>query len=371
MLYWDHHAATPISARALEAMRATAGEAWANPSSAHAAGRASKRILEQARDQVAGALGAKPADVVFTSGGTEACQLGMFGLAKGCRRVVTTAVEHPAVAGAAEALGKRGLDVIRLAVPLGVAPSVDALAESVDDRTLVALQWVNHETGTLFSIEAYLARCRETGARTFIDASQALGKLPIDVEALGADAVAFTSQKIGGPSGAGALWVRRDGPFEPIVEGGGQERGRRSGTPDVTSLAGFGAACEELPARLRSQARIAQARDEVEAALVDLGGVPNAPDHRVATVTNVSFAGWKGAELVAALDVEGVCVSAGAACSSGLQEPSPVISHMYPDEQWRAGSAVRVSFGHDLDPADIELGLQVFRRVLGREAAKT
>ncbi len=371
MLYFDHHAATPTTARVVEEMRAARFEGWANPSSVHGAGRAAKRILELARERVAGGLHADLNEVVFTSGGTEACQLGLTGLAADRRRVVTTTVEHPAVVGVVQWLAAQGLEVVELPVLGGQPPAVEALTEVVDETTLLAVQWVNHETGTLFPVEAYAAHCRRVGARCFVDGNQALGKVPVDVAALGADAVAFTSQKIGGPTGAGACWVRGDGPWEPGIEGGGQERGRRPGTPDVVTLAGFGAACDALEDRLLAQERIGRLRDRIEGELQALGGVPNGKAPRVATVTNMSFAGWKGAELVAAMDLEGVCIAAGAACSSGLQEPSPVLLAMYPDEQWRAASAVRLSFGPETDPADIDRGSQVFLDVIPRSSGKS
>lgn len=347
-------------------MEDAAGVAWANPSSTHAAGRASRQLLEDARVAIAESIHAKAQDVVLTAGGTEACNLGIRGLGAGCTRVVTSAIEHPAVAQSVLRLEREGRDLVTLGAPQGEPPSVDELASHVDDETLVALQWVNHETGTVFPVEAYAQVCRDRGARFFVDATQALGKIDIDVGALGADTVALAGQKVGGPAGGGACWVARGLDLEPVLDGGPQERGRRPGTPDALSVVGFGAACGLVGQRLLAQSRIQTLRDQMESDLLRLGGTLNGGEPRTGTVSNLSFPGWEGPLLVAALDLEGVCVSAGAACSSGLQEPSPVLLAMYPDEQWRAGSAVRISLGIETTPEDVETALRGFRRVLPR-----
>ncbi len=366
MIYLDHHAAAPPPDSVWRAMEAAAPVAWANPSSTHAAGRTSRQLLEAAREDVARSIGAAAADLVLTGGGTEACNLGIRGLATGRARVVTSAVEHPAVAESVRRLGTEGREVIALSVVEGRPPSLDELAPHLGPDTLVAIQWVNHETGTVFPVHEYAEACRERRARLFIDATQALGKLRVDVGALGADAVAIAAQKIGGPAGAGACWVRRGLDLEPVLDGGSQERGRRPGTPDTLSMVGFGAACRLTEERLTDQPRVNQLRDRIEARLVQLGGVRNGGGRRTGTVSNLSFRSWKGPLLVAALDMEGLCLSTGAACSSGLQEPSAVIRAMYPDEQWRAGSAVRISLGMETTTADIETASQAFRQVLAR-----
>jgi cysteine desulfurase len=370
MIYLDHHAATPTPIPVRRAMQRAAPLSWANPSSVHAAGRASRRLLEDAREAIAHAIGAASADIVLTGGGTEACNLGIRGLAGHHRRIVTTAVEHPAVAESVRVVESEGRELIVLGVPRGRPPGAEELAAHLDPETLVAIQWVNHETGTLFPVHDYARACREHRARLFVDATQALGKVPLNVESLGADAVAIAAQKMGGPAGAGACWVRRGLQLRPVLAGGSQERGRRPGTPDTLSVVGFGAACELIEERLAAQRRVASLRDRLEALLLELGAVLNSGSPRVATVSNLSFQGWGAPLLVAALDLEGVCVSAGAACSSGLQEPSAVLRAMYPDEQWRAGSAARISLGIETTAEDIETAFQAFRRVLARADAE-
>ena len=394
MIYLDHHAATPLGGVATEAMVRAADEAWANPASPHAAGRAARRWLEDARRTVAEAIGARPAEMVMTGGGTEACNLMVLGLSAAtgapptagssrppaASRVITTAIEHPAMAAAVARLGAAGAEVITLAVPAGSPPPPAALRALITDEdhtdalakhTLVALQWINHETGTVLPVEHYGQVCRDLGARLAIDGTQALGKLPVDVTQVGAHAMAFASHKIGGPAGSGALWLAPHLAIEPQVVGGGQERGRRAGSPDVLAAVGFGAAARCVGPRCEAMDEIAGLRDRLEQHLVALGGVVNgAGGPRVATVTNVSFRGRRGPALVAALDVEGVCVAAGAACSSGLTEDSPVLRAMYPDEPWRAGSALRISLGPETTSADVARATDVIERVLKRGAAK-
>lgn len=368
MIYLDHHAASPMDADVRAAIERAREHAWANPSSAHAAGRASRAILEKARDEVARSIGARPSDIVFTSGGTEAVNLGVLGLAPHARRIVTTKIEHPAVAEAVALLEADGAEVIRLDVLDGRPPDRAALERALAHADLACFGWVNHETGTVLPMIEYASACRALGVPLFVDATQALGKIEVEVGALGARAVALASSKIGGPQGAGALWIARDASVAPRLLGGGQERGRRAGTPDVATVAGFGAACAKVGERLASMPEVARRRDELEHALAARGAVVNgAGGARVATVTNVSVPGWRGTSLVAALDLEGLCVSSGAACSSGVDQPSPVIAAMYPDAPWRAESALRLSLGPSTTDDDVERAIAILDRVLRRK----
>jgi cysteine desulfurase len=382
VIYLDHHAATPLSPRAEARIGEVRAQAWANPSSIHAAGRAARKVLETARDEVAQALGGSPNDVVFTSGGTEACNLGVLGLGLGrgsqggpgsyggpAKHVLASRTEHPAVLRAVEELGARGAKVEWIA-PDGL---LDAVTAKASPETLVTAQWVNHETGTLWPVESVVAAARAAGARIFVDACQAFGKVPVRVSTLDADAVAVAAHKLGGPAGAGALWVSRAVDVPPMILGGAQERGRRAGTPDVVTLAGFGAAALGVEERVVSMPVIGIMRDALEAGLVELGAMINghpaaatrAP--RVATAVNASFKGWKGESLVAALDLEGVCISAGPACSSGVSAPSPVVTALHPDEPWRAGSSVRFSFGPESNAGDVPVVLAALRAILARK----
>jgi len=361
VIYLDHHAATPLDPAARDAMHQALG-AQANPSSAHGPGREARARLEATRRAVATAIGAEPADIVLTSGGTEACNLALTA-ARG--DVVIGALEHPAVVRAAERITHAtGSSVIRLPA----YGSIDALQIILDTRRavapLVAMQWVNHETGRIAPILEFAARCRTRGALLFVDATQALGKIPVDVA--GIDLLAISSAKIGGPLGAGALYVRRGLDLDPLLVGSADERGRRAGSPALLSMVGFETALGTLPSRLATQSSIAARRDAIEAHLLSLGAVPNETTPRVATVTNVSHPNWKGELLVAALDVEGLAVSSGAACSSGLSEPSPVLLALHPNQAWRASAALRVSLGPETSDADVEAAKRILARVLSR-----
>jgi len=366
VIYLDHHAAAPIGAAARAAMDAHL--AWANPSSVHRAGRAARATLERAREEVAAAVGAEPLDLIFTAGGTEACNLGVLGVVAEPRCVITTDVEHPAVSAAVQALERKGAEVVRLPVVGGAPPAAERLEDALGlGADLVVMQWVNHETGTLMPVAKLAASCARAGVPMVIDATQALGKVPVDVAELGVTAAAFASHKIGGPGGAGALWVKRGVAVLPQLRGGAQERGRRSGTPDVRALAGFGAACRALGERLAAMSRVARRRDQLESGLLELGGVINGdPDARVSTVTNASFRGWRGDHLVAALDVEGLCAASGAACSSGMSERSPVIFAMYPREPWRSIGSLRLSLGPETEGSEVERALEILRAVVPR-----
>ncbi|HEX4354855.1 MAG TPA: cysteine desulfurase family protein [Polyangiales bacterium] len=372
-VYLDHHAATPTSPRVLAAMRDAREGAWANPSSVHAEGRASRARLERAREQIAAAVSAASADIVLTAGGTEACNLAVLGGlgAETTGHIITSEVEHPAIAEPIRRAEARGLRVTRLRMLEGKPPEPSQLMAAITkDTRLFAFNWLNHETGTLAPIEAYVACCRERGVRSCIDATQAFGKVPIDLKSLGADLVAFASHKIGGPAGAGALFVRRGLDLEGLSIGGGQERGRRAGTPDVIAQVGFGEACSIATERLAAQPSIAWLRDRLEAALIELGARRNAgAGPRSSTASNLYFPDRRADALVAALDVEGVAVSAGAACSSGKSEPSPVILAMHPDEPARASASIRLSFGPEINEIDVDFALNAFARVLARPGA--
>ena len=347
-----------------------------NPSSVHAAGRRARAALERGREQVARALGAAPTDIVLTSGGTESCNLGLLGALRAHvagRHVITTTIEHPAVATVIAQLERDGARITRLRLPNGTPFGADELDLAITpDTALCAIQWINHETGTLLPIANYAATCRERRVPLFVDATQAAGKVAIDLARLPVDLLAVASHKLGGPAGAGALFVRKGVELDPRVLGGAQERGRRAGTPDVLAAVGFGAACEAIGQRLDARLPLLALRERAERGLRKLGFVINAADSpRAATVVNASLLGARGPELVAALDLEGVCVSSGAACSSGLAAPSPVLLAMHADAPERASSALRLSFGPETTMNDVDFALEALRKVLARSAAPT
>lgn len=373
MIYLDHHAATPLGPRVRSAMADAHMHAWSNPESVHQLGRAARAVRERVRAQAALSLHAKPADIVLAGSGTEALHLALIGLARarraaGFSQVIFGELEHPAVRGAAELLAREGMSITCLPVRADERSHATALAAACgDDTACVALQWVNHETGSVLPVVEYAAVCRARGVPLVVDACQALGKLPLDMGQLDVAALVVAAAKIGGPAGVSALWHERCVELLPLLSGGAQERGFRPGTPDVAALAGFGAALEALPERLAATAGIAQLRDRLEQAGRALGGVVNgAEGERVATVTNLSFPGWRADVLVAALDIEGLCVSAGAACSSGVGAPSPVLAALYPGEPWRAEAGLRLSLGPETSEAEVDQAIAILQRVVGR-----
>jgi len=359
VIYLDHHAATPLSPAARRAMDEAP---FGNPESAHAFGRRARAAVERARRHSAASVGAQPTEVVFTSGGTEACNLAVLGIGSP-RRIVSSALEHPAVRAA---WPSRALPVVELPLAPGGAPSLPAVEAEVREGDLVVLQHASHETGVIADVVAFARLARERGAWLVVDAVAAYGRLALDAVAREADAVVLASHKVGGPAGAGALIVRRGVALAPQVVGGGQERGRRGGTPDVRALVGFGAAAETIPTRLEAIHAVARARDRLEAALVDLGARVNGVGERTASVTHVSLPGWRGAELVAALDLEGLAASAGAACSSGLTAASPAMQAWFPDDPERGAGTLRLSLGPETTDEDVGCAIEILRRVIAR-----
>lgn len=387
-VYLDHAATTPVHEAAAEAMRHAMLDGWGNPSSAHAFGREAKRLLEEARARVAAALGADPAEIVFTSGGTEADNLAVSGavrarrgaLSPGARpHVITTAVEHHAVLETSEALAEAGeAEVTVLGVDETGTVDPDAVRAAIRPETvLVSVMAANNEVGTVQPVGEITAVCRERGVVFHTDAVQAFGQLPLDVRTLGADLVTVASHKIYGPKGAGALWVRRGVVLSPLVHGGSHERARRAGTEAVPALVGFGVAAE-LAARER-EARAAHA-----AALRDAlwGGIRERiedvrlhghPARRLPNNLHVGFPGADGELLLLNLDMRGVACSAGSACASGAVEPSHVLKAMgVADWAPTEGGygALRLTTGRQNTPDDVAHTVDAVAGVVARLRAR-
>lgn len=359
MVYLDWNATAPPLDEVVDAMRDAARAAWGNPSSVHTAGRTARAVVESAREAVAALFDADARDVVLTGGGTEANNLALRG-ARGVRVIVTTRAEHPSVVKAAEASGvevrwARVRDDGRVDVE-----DVARLASGVADA-LVAIQAVNAETGVIQPLDELAA----IGARLHVDAVQAIGKIAWRPPAGATFAIA--AHKFRGPKGIGALVLPPGASVDPVLRGGSQERGLRPGTVDPVAAAGLAAAARQARTSASRWADLAPLRDDLERALTALGGRPNgAGSPRAPHVTNVSFDRWQGAELVAALDLEGVCVSSGSACSAGTVEPSPVLAAMYGASDPRTTSAVRASMGDATTPGDVAHAKTAFARVLAR-----
>jgi len=360
-------------------MGEAARSAWANPASQHRAGRAAKALVEEARESIAALVGLSARDVVFTSGGTEANNLGLYRPFVGPGgTLITSRLEHPSITQPAELLETRGIAVHWLAVPSSgrLDPEeVDrVLAAAAPGPRLVAVQAVNHETGVIQPIGDIAGIAHRHGAELHVDAVQAVGKLGVEAWA-GADSLAIAAHKIRGPKGIGALAVRAGITVRPLLRGGAQERGQRPGTLDPVAAAGFGEAARRATGGPERYQRLASPRSRLEEHLTAIGkklGAPplrNGGNPRVAHVSNLSWPGWAGDELAAALDVEGVCVSSGSACAAGTAEPSRVIAAMLGEE--RAKSAVRISLGDETGDEDLNHAITVFERVLARRRSSS
>ena len=365
-VYLDWNATSPPHPDVIEVMRRTALEAWGNPSSVHASGRRAAAIVEAARGTVARALCVQGRDVAFTSGGTEANNLAL----RAARGLVLSALEHPSITRVGEALARQGRPVEWVPVSSAGRIEPDAVREALDRLprgSHVALMAVNHETGVIQPVSAVAEVVHAAGGLLHVDAVQALGKLGPN-SWLGADSLAVAAHKIRGPKGIGALgWSTPEAAPSAVLLGGAQERGLRPGTVDPVALAGFHTALERLSDRAICPQALGVLRDRVERELSAVAQINGEGAARVPHVTNLSFAGWKGDELVAALDLAGVRVSSGSACSAGTSEPSKVIEAMLGRE--RARSAVRVSLGETTTAAEIDQALSAWRRVLAARAS--
>jgi cysteine desulfurase len=358
-VYLDHNATTPVHPEVAEAMAEALRDLHGNPSSVHAAGRAARAAVEAARAEVAALVGATAEEIVFVSGGTEGNHLAIRGLAagRGPARVVSSPLEHPSVRGALDALAADGFEIVLVEVGPGGEITPDALGAALGSgAALVTLAAANHELGNAYDVAALAAAARAAGARFHTDAVQAAGKLSLDVAAADLDAATLSAHKIGGPAGVGAVFVRRGTDLAPLTSGGHQERERRAGTENVAGIVGFGVAARLARAELSATAaRVAALRDRLQARLLALPGARLHGDARARLpgTLNLGFAGAPGQLVAAALDLEGVCVATGAACTSGSLAPSPVLLALgLPPE--RAGEAIRLSLGRDTTEADVD-----------------
>jgi cysteine desulfurase len=355
---------------------AAALDVFGNPSSVHAAGRAARDVLDRAREAVARALGARPSEIVFTSGATEAAALairGALGAAPaGRRRLVVTAVEHPCVLGLGRVLERAGTPLTIVPVDGRGEVSVEAFRAALGpDVALACAMRANNETGVLLDVPALAAAAHDAGALLFCDAVQAAGKVPLDVGALGADLVAITGQKLGGPRGAGALFVRTGVALAPVA-GGEQERGRRAGTENLPGIAGLAAALPAAVAAVPAEsARVGALRDRLEAGL--LAAVPRARVNgagapRLPGTLSITFPGCDAEALLMALDLDGVCASAGSACHSGSTKPSGVLLALgLADGDARA--TLRLSLGWTSSADDVEAALRLVPPLVARVRA--
>jgi cysteine desulfurase len=376
-VYLDHAATTPVSPAALEAMTEQLRRGG-NPSSLHSAGRSARSVVEEARERVAAALSADPAEVIFTSGGTEADNLAIKGLYWGRNaggasrpRVVLSGIEHHAVADCAEWLARRqGARIERLPVDAsGRTDPADLerlLAEGTEDVALVSVMWANNEVGAVQPIARLAEVAAAAGVPFHTDAVQSFGALPLDFHASQVTTMAVSGHKIGAPMGVGALVATRDAPLEALVHGGGQERDVRSGTVDAPAIAGFGAAAREAAEGLAEESgRIAALRDRLVEGMAR--AVPDAvlrgpaepgPEHRLPGNAHFTFPGCEGDSLLFLLDMAGVESSTGSACNAGVPRPSEVLLAMGVGEA-EARGAQRFTLGHASTAEDVDRLLEV------------
>jgi cysteine desulfurase len=378
-VYLDWNATTPPLDEALDTMRAVGARTWGNPSSIHGDGRAARAVVEDARAAIAALCSADARDVVLTGGGTEANNIAVRSAigGDGTPWILTSRLEHPSVARVAEALEQEGRARVRWlrVLPTGVVDLADlerAISETLargEPIALVTVQAVNHETGVIQPVREAVTIAHAAGARVHVDAVQAWGKIDTTAVAL-ADSASLAAHKIRGPKGVGALVARAGLRLTPVLLGGAQERGLRPGTVDPVLAAGLGVAAKHALGGSVRYARIAPRRDALEQALLAMlpgevaARVAGDPQLRAPHVSMLVWPGWSGAELVAALDLEGVSVSSGAACSAGTVEPSPVLAAMLGDRD--AASGIRASLGETTTDDDIARAIEAFRRVATR-----
>lgn len=375
----DANATTPLLPEVFEAMRPYFLEHFGNASSIHQHGQQARAAVEQAREQVAGLVGSRPAEIVFTSGATESDNLalfGIFGQAAGhgsSGHLITTSIEHPAVLQAAEQLRERGIAVTFLPVSEdGVVDPADVRRALRPDTRLISVMMANNETGAIQPVEEIGRIAAEADVYFHIDAVQAAGRLAVDVKTLGCDLLSLSAHKMHGPQGAGALYVRRGTRLEPMFYGGQHERQRRAGTENLAGLVGFGAAAAIARAAVTDGAmeRVAGLRDRLETGLlaaVDESGVngPVAPGARIPNTTNLWFDHLEGEALVIALDLKGLAVSGGSACASGATEPSHVLVAMGLSDH-RARASLRFSLSRLTTEDEIDVALSLAPAAVAR-----
>ncbi len=376
-VYLDNSATTPVDREVVEAMLPFFAEKFGNASSIHFYGQEARSAVDRARHQVAGIVNARPNEIVFTSGGTEANNLAIRGLIeaneKYGKHIITSAIEHSAVKEVCEDLEKRGWQITYLPVyEDGIVKIADVENAIREDTILISVMTANNEIGTIQPVEEIgrlVRRLRETGSKIWFhtDAVQAIGKIPVDVEAFGCDLLSLSAHKIYAPKGVGALYVRRGVRLHSQNIGGHQERERRGGTESVPFIVAFGKACELAKENLKVNGdKLKNLRDKFEQFVGE-----NIPDYefngnrenRLPHISNISFQTVEGEGLLINLDLQGVAVSTGAACSSGSLEPSPVIRALGRTDELARG-AIRFSFGNENTAEDLEYVTEVLPRAV-------
>lgn len=373
MIYLDHAATTKISPAARDAMIA-ALDTYGNPSSVHTLGQQASAELGRARETIARQLGASPREIYFTSGGSEGDNQALLtgaknGAAAGKRHIISTAMEHHAVLHTLEALEQQGFSVTYLKPDSEGRISPRQLEEAIrPDTALVNVMYVNNETGSIQPIRQLAAVCHGHEIPLHTDAVQAVGHIPVDVKADGVDFLTLSAHKFHGPRGIGALYVRRGIRLHSLIDGGGQERGKRAGTENLPGIAGMAAALEEETAQIKKHMDYVEGlRNTLVAGLREIphARINESPQHHAPGIVNVSFAGVEGESLLLLLDGAGICASAGSACSAGSLEPSHVLLSMGIPRDIAQGS-LRLSLDHSNTPEEVSEAIAQVRAVVER-----
>jgi cysteine desulfurase len=370
-VYLDNNATTPVLPEVREAMKPYLEGDFGNASSIHWYGQQARAAVERAREHVAALLGARAAEIVFTSGGTEGDNKAIFGLCEAGDHVITSAIEHSAVRNTCQEMEKRGLEVSYVGVDRRGVVDPDDVRKALKPSTkLISIMWANNETGAIQPVEEIGAIAAEADVWFHTDAVQAAGKIPIDVEKAGCDMLAISGHKLHAPKGVGATYVRKGTQCRPLMYGGTHERGRRPGTENVPGIVALGKACELAKKAVDdgTMLRVAKLRDRLEQTIVSVTeecGVNGEGAPRVPNTSNLYFTHIEGEPLLIALDLKGVAVATGAACSSGAIEPSPVLLALGMGPQ-RARGSIRWSLSKLTTAEEIEYALSVVPEAVAR-----
>ena len=372
LVYLDNNATTQPAPEVVAAMVECLAENYANPSSVHRFGQLARRAVDAARTSVARLIGCSDGELLFTGGGTESINSALRGLLASRaprKKIVTTTVEHSATRELCAQLAKEGAAIVEIPVDVRGALDLAALEEAVtDDTALVTAMWANNETGVLFPVEKIAAICKKHRVWFHCDGTQAAGKIAVDVAGAGIDALSLAAHKFHGPKGVGALFVRRGLRVAPLIIGGPQERGRRGGTENVPGIVGMGRAAELALENLPRMAAVASLRDRLESMIlsrIDIAAINGRTDARLPNTTNIGFARLEAEAILLLLSEQGVCASAGAACSSGSLEPSHVLRAMGIDEKFAHG-AIRLSLSRYSTEAQIHRAVEVLEIAIAR-----
>jgi cysteine desulfurase len=372
LVYLDNNATTRPALEVLQAMLPYLTEWYGNPSSVHRFGQRARQAIDDARAQVAAAIGCSDSEIFFTGGGTEAINTAIRGmLAAGAprKRIIISTVEHSATRELCAQLAKEGAEIIQIPVDQDGTLDLNALRDAANEQTaLVSMMWANNETGVLFPVAEIAAICRAARVPFHCDGTQAVGKIPVNVMDAGIDAMSCAAHKFHGPKGVAAIYLRRGARMRPLVIGGPQERNRRGGTENVPGIVGMGKAAELVTSHLPEMQNVSRLRDRLEAGIlscIDESAVNGRIDQRVPNTTNIGFARLEAEAILLLLSEQGICASAGAACSSGSLEPSPILKAMHIDERIAHG-AVRFSLSRYTTSQEIDRVLQVLPGVIAK-----